>query len=76
MRPAGSYVMDQLELRRVVSYPGVKATDIVILISNFSVPTGLRAAEAALSSQQVWQSVIYNQLLPHHLYIKGLNLVT
>lgn len=62
MRPAGSYVMDRLELRRVVCYPGGNANDIVILVGNFSVPTGLRAAEAALSSQQVCQSVIYNLL--------------
>ncbi|KAJ0094255.1 hypothetical protein Patl1_16033 [Pistacia atlantica] len=53
VRPAGSYVMDRIELRRVVSYPGVNANDIVILVGNFSVPTGLRAAEAALSSKQV-----------------------
>ncbi|XVE74945.1 hypothetical protein DITRI_Ditri12bG0059400 [Diplodiscus trichospermus] len=53
VRPAGSYVMDRLELRRVTSYPGVEAADIVILVGNFTVPTGLRAAEAALSSQQV-----------------------
>lgn len=53
MRPAGSYVMDRLELRRVVSYPGVNATDIVVLVGNFNMPAGLRAAEAALSSQQV-----------------------
>ncbi|KAK3223459.1 hypothetical protein Dsin_010484 [Dipteronia sinensis] len=53
VRPAGSYVMDRLELRRVVSYPGVTDADIVILVGNFSVPAGLRAAEAALSSQQV-----------------------
>uniref|UniRef100_A0A6N2NI44 Uncharacterized protein n=1 Tax=Salix viminalis TaxID=40686 RepID=A0A6N2NI44_SALVM len=57
VRPAGSYVMDRLELRRVTSYPGVKASssDIVILVANFNIPTGLRAAEAALSSKQnVW----------------------
>ncbi|XVE92323.1 hypothetical protein REPUB_Repub01dG0086900 [Reevesia pubescens] len=53
VRPAGSYVMDQLELRRVTSYPGVKAADIVFLVGNFTVPTGLRSAEAALSSQQM-----------------------
>ncbi|OMO81639.1 hypothetical protein COLO4_23463 [Corchorus olitorius] len=53
VRPAGSYVMDQLELRRVTSYPGVKAADVVILVGNFTVPTGLRATEASLSSQQV-----------------------
>ncbi|XP_030545107.1 chloroplast sensor kinase, chloroplastic [Rhodamnia argentea] len=55
VRPAGSYVMDRLELRRVTSYPvsEVNASDIVILVGNFNVPTGLRAAEAALSNQQV-----------------------
>ncbi|XP_059633665.1 chloroplast sensor kinase, chloroplastic [Cornus florida] len=52
VRPAGSYVMDRLELRRVTFYPGVNATDIVILVGNFSIPTGLRAAEAFLSNQQ------------------------
>lgn len=53
VRPAGSYVMDRLELRRVASFPGVNVTDVVILVGNFSVPTGLRAAEAAFSSQRV-----------------------
>ncbi|KAK4597897.1 hypothetical protein RGQ29_015424 [Quercus rubra] len=55
VRPAGSYVMDRLELRRVTLYPGIDdddVTDIVILIGNFSVPTGLRVAESALSNQQ------------------------
>ncbi|KAJ6981267.1 hypothetical protein NC653_024617 [Populus alba x Populus x berolinensis] len=54
VRPAGSYVMDRLELRRVTSYPGVNASssDIVILVANFNIPTGLRAAEAAFSSKQ------------------------
>ncbi|KAL6969377.1 quinolinate synthase [Sarracenia purpurea var. burkii] len=52
VRPAGSYVMDQLELRRVAVYPGVNAADIVILVSNFSIPTGLRVAEAAISNQK------------------------
>ncbi|KAK6930946.1 hypothetical protein RJ641_002739 [Dillenia turbinata] len=53
VRPAGSYVMDRLELRRVTVYPqGTNDSDIVILIGNFSIPTGLRAAEAALSNQQ------------------------
>ncbi|KAK7861489.1 chloroplast sensor kinase [Quercus suber] len=45
VRPAGSYVMDRLELRRITLYPGVDdddVTDIVILVGNFSVPTGLR----------------------------------
>ncbi|KAL8037798.1 hypothetical protein ABFS82_11G061600 [Erythranthe guttata] len=52
VRPAGSYVMDRLELRRVTSYPGVHAADIVVLVGNFSMPAGLRVAEAAISSQQ------------------------
>lgn len=53
VRPAGSYVMDRLELRRVTFYPGVNAADIVILIGNFSIPASLRVAESALSNQQV-----------------------
>ncbi|XP_010248672.1 PREDICTED: chloroplast sensor kinase, chloroplastic [Nelumbo nucifera] len=56
VRPAGSYVMDRLELRRVTYYPRTtvaERSDIVILIGNFGVPTGLRAAEAALSNQQI-----------------------
>lgn len=52
VRPAGSYVMDRLELRRVTFYPGVNGADIVILVGNFSIPTGFRVAEAALSNQQ------------------------
>ncbi|KAF3431186.1 hypothetical protein FNV43_RR25916 [Rhamnella rubrinervis] len=51
VRPAGSYVMDRLELRRVTAFPGVNAADIVILVGSFSIPTGLRAAEAVLSNQ-------------------------
>ncbi|XP_041012103.1 chloroplast sensor kinase, chloroplastic isoform X2 [Juglans microcarpa x Juglans regia] len=54
VRPAGSYVMDRLELRRATVYPGgVDVSDTVILVGTFGVPTGLRAAEAALSNQQV-----------------------
>lgn len=47
--------MDRLELRRITVFPeGVAdVPDIVILVGNFGVPTGLRAAEAALSNQQV-----------------------
>ncbi|KAE9454652.1 hypothetical protein C3L33_13439, partial [Rhododendron williamsianum] len=52
VRPAGSYVMDRLELHRVFVYPAVDAADIVVLFSSFSNPTGLRAAEAAIASQQ------------------------
>ncbi|KAM5567927.1 chloroplast sensor kinase, chloroplastic [Rosa sericea] len=53
VRPAGSYVMDRLELRRVTCYPGVNASDIVILVGSFSVATGFRAAEAVLSNHKV-----------------------
>ncbi|CAH8257414.1 unnamed protein product [Arabidopsis lyrata] len=53
VRPAGSYVMDRLELRRVTCYPSVNTGDVVILVGNFGIPAGLRAAEASLSSQQV-----------------------
>lgn len=49
--------MDQLELRRITSYPGVHAADIVVLVGNFSMPAGLRVAEAAISSQQAWISI-------------------
>ncbi|KAK7318665.1 hypothetical protein RJT34_03370 [Clitoria ternatea] len=56
VRPAGSYVMDRLELRRVALYPGdaeSEAEGIVILVGHFSIPAGLRAAEATLSNLQV-----------------------
>lgn len=52
VRPAGSYVMDRLELRRVAYYPAMNGSEIVILVGNFSIPAGLRGAEAALSTQQ------------------------
>ncbi|CAA3030554.1 chloroplast sensor kinase, chloroplastic isoform X2 [Olea europaea var. sylvestris] len=52
VRPAGSYVMDRLELRRITFYPDVNVDDIVVLIGNFSIPAGLRVAEAAISSKQ------------------------
>ncbi|KAG9446764.1 hypothetical protein H6P81_012892 [Aristolochia fimbriata] len=54
VRPAGSYVMDQLELRRVTFFPEVNGseTEVVILTVNFGMPTGLRSAEAALSKHQ------------------------
>lgn len=49
--------MDQLELRRVAVYPGGDAESdeegIVILVSHFNVPSGLRSAETALSELQV-----------------------
>lgn len=68
MRPAGSYVMDRLELRRVILYPEpstVNTTDVVILIGNFNVPAGLRAAEAMLSNKQVSGQIL---LLPIELW--------
>ncbi|KAL2343106.1 hypothetical protein Fmac_004391 [Flemingia macrophylla] len=56
VRPAGSYVMDRLELRRVALYPEdakSEAEGIVILVGHFNIPAGLRAAEATLSNLQV-----------------------
>ncbi|KAJ4751930.1 chloroplast sensor kinase [Rhynchospora pubera] len=56
VRPAGSYIMDQLELHRVVFFPGVDvsdSSDCVALVCNFSVVAGLRGAEAALSKQEL-----------------------
>ncbi|XP_074305293.1 chloroplast sensor kinase, chloroplastic-like [Silene latifolia] len=52
VRPAGSYVMDRLELRRVTLYPSGDGSDIIILVGNFNMPAGLRGAEAALSKKQ------------------------
>jgi len=48
--------MDQLELRRVALYPGINNVperDTVVLVGNFSISAGLRAAEAFLVKQQV-----------------------
>jgi len=56
VRPAGSYIMDQLELRRVALYPGINNVperDAIVLVGNFSISAGLRAAEAFLVKQQV-----------------------
>ncbi|RLN29888.1 chloroplast sensor kinase, chloroplastic isoform X2 [Panicum miliaceum] len=56
VRPAGSYIMDQLELRRVALYPGINNVperDTVVLVGNFSISAGLRAAEAFLVKQQM-----------------------
>lgn len=50
--------MDQLELRRITFYPGVHVADIVMLVANFSMPAGLRVAEAAISSKQVWICIL------------------
>ncbi|KAK6922291.1 hypothetical protein RJ641_012798 [Dillenia turbinata] len=46
--------VEQLDLfRRIVHSDAILSySDIVILIGNFSIPTGLQAAEAALSNQQ------------------------
>ncbi|KAL1565219.1 quinolinate synthase [Salvia divinorum] len=52
VRPAGSYVMDRLELRRITFYPCASAADIVVLVGTFRIAAGLRVAEAAISSQQ------------------------
>lgn len=56
MRPAASYVAHQLELRRVTFHTGIDMSEsggCVILVGNFAIPAGLRAAEVALSKQQV-----------------------
>ncbi|KAL0925547.1 hypothetical protein M5K25_003893 [Dendrobium thyrsiflorum] len=56
VRPAGSYVMDQLELRRVIYYPGTGISEneeCVIVVGNFAVPGGLHIAEIAISRQEV-----------------------
>lgn len=66
VRPAGSYVMDRLELRRVTFYPSRNSAEIVILICNFSVTTGLRVAEAALSNQQV-RFLVDTKIVPTNL---------
>ncbi|XP_042379162.1 chloroplast sensor kinase, chloroplastic-like isoform X2 [Zingiber officinale] len=55
VRPAGNYVMDQLELRCVSNYPTTdmsEGADCVILVGNFTVPASLQAVEAALLKQQ------------------------
>lgn len=64
VRPAGSYIMDQLELRRVALYPetNVSKGDTVILVGNFTISAGLRAAEAFLVKHQVNYSLPFN---PH-----------
>ncbi|GJS24459.1 plant-specific TFIIB-related protein PTF2 [Tanacetum coccineum] len=59
VRPAGSYGMDRLELRRVTVYPGRNVSDILIVIGNFSIPTGLRVAKASLLKQQA-------EIIPEH----------
>uniref|UniRef100_A0A0E0MLJ7 Histidine kinase domain-containing protein n=1 Tax=Oryza punctata TaxID=4537 RepID=A0A0E0MLJ7_ORYPU len=55
VRPAGSYIMDQLELRRVALYPetNVSKGDTVMLVGNFTISAGLRAAEAFLVKRQM-----------------------
>ncbi|KAK9707453.1 hypothetical protein RND81_07G198400 [Saponaria officinalis] len=52
VRPAGSYVMDRLELRRVTLYPSGNGSEIVILVGNFNMPAGLRSTEASLAKKQ------------------------
>ncbi|KAL5718066.1 quinolinate synthase [Ranunculus cassubicifolius] len=55
VRPAGSYVMDRLELHRVTFHPSsnvAETAEMVALIGTFGIPTGLRVAEIALSNLQ------------------------
>lgn len=55
VRPAGSYIMDQLELRRVALHPeiNVPERETVMLVGNSSISAGLRAAEAFLVKRQM-----------------------
>ncbi|KAH9313196.1 hypothetical protein KI387_028231, partial [Taxus chinensis] len=56
LRPAGSFVTDQLELRQAVMYPGkelAKQDDMLVLTGNFGTQASLRSAEAAVAEQQV-----------------------
>ncbi|KAK4402717.1 Chloroplast sensor kinase, chloroplastic [Sesamum angolense] len=55
VRPAGSYVMDRLELRRITLYPGVHATDIV---AEFFPELGavVFPMKAMLLQQSSWQN--------------------
>jgi hypothetical protein len=49
--------VDQLELRRVALYPGINdipERDTVVIVGNFSISAGLRAAEGFLVKQQVF----------------------
>ncbi|KAF3790174.1 Chloroplast sensor kinase [Nymphaea thermarum] len=56
VRPAGSYVMDRLELWRVTLHTRMKMSeesDIVVLIGKFCLPAGLRSVEAAMAVQLI-----------------------
>uniref|UniRef100_A0A0D9XYQ1 Histidine kinase/HSP90-like ATPase domain-containing protein n=1 Tax=Leersia perrieri TaxID=77586 RepID=A0A0D9XYQ1_9ORYZ len=55
VRPAGSYIMDQLELRRVALYPetNVPKRETVMVVGNFTISAGLRATEAFLVKRQM-----------------------
>eukprot|EP01018_Ginkgo_biloba_P025184 Gb_40604 [translate_table: standard] len=66
IRPAGSYVTDQLELRRAVLYPGqelAEQDDMLVLIGTFGTQTGLHSAEAAFVERQVEELPEHNVLV-------------
>ncbi|KAK9108231.1 hypothetical protein Syun_024242 [Stephania yunnanensis] len=53
VRTDHAYRRDQLDLRNLSTNVGGGTNEVVVLIGNFGLPAGLRAAEASLSSQQV-----------------------
>ncbi|GLJ08741.1 hypothetical protein SUGI_0094960 [Cryptomeria japonica] len=66
LRPAGSYVTDQLELKQAVIYPGqelAKQDDMLLLTGIFNSQVNLRSAEAAIAEQQVEEILECNALV-------------
>ncbi|CAN6447817.1 unnamed protein product [Victoria cruziana] len=56
VRPAGSYVMDRLELWRVTLHTTMNMAEepeVVVLIGKFCLPAGLREVEAAMAAQLI-----------------------
>lgn len=66
IRPAGSYVTDQLELRQAVIYPGQEVAeqdDILVLVGTFGTQASLRSAEAAFAEREVEDIPEHNALV-------------
>lgn len=66
IRPAGSYVTDQLELRQAAIYPGqelAEQDDILVLVGTFGTQASLRSAEAAFAERQVEDIPEHNVLV-------------
>lgn len=66
IRPAGSYVTDQLELRQAIIYPGqelAEQDDILVLVGTFGTQATLRSAEAAFAERQVEDIPEHNALV-------------